>query len=183
VEGGDAVLTPQSVLIRYDRAELTLNLPIYFDEMPLGKIRKVFKLLEERPDQNETAHERLDLFFTAWERDTKDRSDLLTAELETARRDAEDKRRTVAVMGSTLDERIEQEKHVFERAKRLKKTDPERYEKYRAAYESVKRPKTEHAQAVKEVKRLESAVKTGKAAVERCGVIITAYKAIKANNN
>jgi ribosome maturation protein Sdo1 len=64
---------PPRVLIRYDRCELTLKLPIYFAEQDMNKIRKVFKLLADRPYQNETAYETLYQFFPEWEHDLKER--------------------------------------------------------------------------------------------------------------
>jgi len=173
-------MMPPHVLIRYDRCELTLKLPVYFEKATLGQIRKVFKLLEGRPYQNDAAHETLDEFFPAWEQDLKNRIDRAGAELTDAKVDAENKRRIMAAFGSAMDEMLAHEKRVFQRARRIKKSDPERFEKCRAHYERVTRPKTDHLQAVKDLKSATARAKHAKAAVERCGVIYDAYKAIKA---
>lgn len=186
-------MTPPSVLIQYDRCRLMLNLPIFFEEQGLDKIRKVFKLIDERVYQNETAIETLSRFWPEWEQTLKHRLDSTQAALETARIDAENKRRTVAALGSALDENIAQArsrvaegKKWLAHARKRRKPKPEEISEVKDALSKLEavltqamRPKTDHQQAVKEVKRLESAVKTAKAALERGGKVINAYKAIK----
>lgn len=58
---------PESVLIQYDKCRMTLSLPAFFDGSSLTNIRKVFKLLSERPHQNAPAFETFDRFFLSWE--------------------------------------------------------------------------------------------------------------------
>ena len=91
---------PESVLILYDRCKLNLVLPLYFEDMPLDKIRKVFKLLGARAWQNPAAWDTLDAFFPAWQQELKDRLDRTAADLLTAKEYAENKRRTLAALGS-----------------------------------------------------------------------------------
>jgi DNA-binding transcriptional MerR regulator len=174
---------PSGVLIQYDRCRLELYLPVYFDEMPLDKVRKVMKLLDQRPYQNDAAHETLDAFFPEWERELKDRLERAKADLSTAKLDAEEKRRTRAAFGSTLDERIAEAKQKLKLATRRKKSNPNAYERCKQNYEYACAPKTDHEKAVKAVKTLESTVKTATAAVERGGKIITLYKAIRQSKN
>ena len=171
-------MTPHSLYVQYDRCRLTLNLPVYFEEMTIEKIRKVFKLIADRPYQNETARETLDQFFPAWVQDIKDRLGRAEADLTAAKRDAEEKRRTVAALGSTLDENIAQAKRWLAHAKKRRTKRPDEISEYTAALKKATRPKDEHLQAVKEVKRLENTVKQLKAGVERSGKIINAYKNI-----
>lgn len=168
-------MIPPTVLIQYDKCRLTLNLPIFFEVSPITNIRKVFKLLDGRPYQNETAHEILGQFFPAWERDTKDRLERAKAELTAAKRDAEEKRRHLAALGSTVDENIEQAKRWLAHAKKRAKKQPGEVDEYRAALNKAMRPKTDYQQAVKTVKRLEATVKQANAALERSGKVINAY--------
>lgn len=62
---------PESVLIQYDKCHLTLNLPTFFESSTLSNIQKAFRLMRDRPHQNETAFETLDRFFLAWEQNLK----------------------------------------------------------------------------------------------------------------
>ena len=162
---------------------MELYLPVFFEQATLGNIRKVFKLLRDHAWENDDAHETLDRFFPEWEQTLKDRLAQCEIDLKAAKQDAEDKRRIVSALGSTLDEQIEQAKRWLAHAKKRAKKRPEEVSEYTAALKKAEKPKTDHLQAVKEVKRAEQYLKTTKAAVERCGVIITAYKAIKAQNN
>ena len=179
-EGGGALEIPSSVLIKYDRCRLTLNLPIFFDELALDKVRMVFKMLDERLWQNDDAIETLDQFFHAREQELKNRFDRAKAELTAAKKDAEDKRRVMAALGSTLDEGITQAENWLAHARKRAKKRPEEVKEYKDALERAMRPKTEHAHAVKEVKRLEREVKAAQAALERGSKVINAFKEIKA---
>lgn len=58
---------PESVLIQYDKCCLTLSLPTFFEGSTMGNIKKAFRLLRDRPRQNEAAFETLDRFFLSWE--------------------------------------------------------------------------------------------------------------------
>lgn len=62
---------PESVLIRYDNAILRLNCPHFFESSTTGNIKKAFRLIRDRPRQNEIALETLDRFFLAWEQNLK----------------------------------------------------------------------------------------------------------------
>ena len=182
---------PESVLILYDRCRLNLALPLYFEEMPLEKIRKVFKLLKDRTWQNDAAWETLDQFFPAWEQELKQRLDSTEQRLLIAKQDAEAKRRTMEAMGSALETNITQAKiwlqHAKKQLKRLSKTPSaergkaeRRVEAYENDLKNAMRPKTDYQNAVKEVKRLENAVKATKTAIVRGSKIISEYKALKA---
>jgi len=57
---------PLRVAICYDRFKAMLNLPIAFELLDLPKIYALFKLIKQRPGQNEKAFEVLDQFFPAW---------------------------------------------------------------------------------------------------------------------
>ena len=182
---------PESVLIKYDRCKLNLVLPIYFEEQSVAKIHEVFKLLSEYAWQNEadwnadgySAWEVLDRFFATWKIELMHRLNRVEADLITAKRTEEEKRRTVAALGSVLDYRINQASEQVKLARRCKKSDPKTYERCQQNYEIASRPKVEHKQATKEVKRLQSAVKRAKAAVKRGGKIIDAYTTLKASKN
>ena len=184
---------PTNVLIRYDLCKLTLNLPIFFEEQSLSDIRKVFKLISDRIYQNETALEKLDHFWPEWEQTLKNHLEQVTTELETAQKDAEGKKRFVEGFGAALDEiisktkdRIAEGKKWLAQAQNLRKSKPEEINeiketlnKLKAMLDTVMFPKKKHMEAVKEVRRLEKAVKDAKAAVMRGEKIINAYKAIK----
>jgi len=172
-------MTPQSVLIQGARWELELNLPYYFENMSLEKIRKVFKLIDDRPFYNVTAYETLDLFFPEWERDLEAKLERDKTELAVAKADAEGKRRALEAWGSELERRIAIEKQAFERAVRFKKSNPERYEKCRAALNAVMRPQKDYHLALRIVKKLEKVTKATTAALVRCGKVIKAYEALK----
>ena len=174
---------PETVLVLYDRCRLTLKLPIYFDEAGMEQVRKVFKLIRDRPWQNDNTHETLDQFFPAWERDLKDRLEQTTARLTAAKLDAEAKRRTVAAMGSVFEENIKQAQARLAHARKRAKKNPDEVQEYKDALQRAKKPKTDHENAVKEVKSLELAVKRTKAAIERGGKITILYKAIRQSNN
>ena len=181
-----------SVLILYDRCRMTLVLPLYFAEMPMEKIRKVFKLLRDRAWQNDEAWETLDAFFPAWREELLDKLERLKAELSTAKRDAEEKRRTLAALGSAYDEHVQQArnriaegKKWLAHAKKRRKPKPEELDEINAAMKKLQntldnamRPKTDHDKAIKEMKRLERAVKAAEAATERGNKVINAYEAI-----
>ena len=59
---------PIRVLIQFDRYKATLNLPVALDLLGLSKIYALLKMLKERPEQNENAHEIFDQFFPEWEK-------------------------------------------------------------------------------------------------------------------
>lgn|GEM_PF-6905919 len=78
------ITTSSSALIIYNNCRLNLYLPIFFEETTLAKIRKVFKMLAERPYQNEVTYETLNQFFPEWESSIKERLELTLALQRTA---------------------------------------------------------------------------------------------------
>ena len=152
--------------------------------MPLEKIHKVFKLLEKHIHEhyNDDVCAVLDLFFPEWERDLKDQLDQAKTELAAAKREAEARRRGLEAWGSELERRINLEKQAFERAARLKKSNPVRYQKYRASLDAVMRPKTDYRQALREVKRLEKITKAKTAVLVRCGKVRKVFNENKVFN-
>ena len=172
-------MTPISVLVKYDRCRLTLYLPIFFQEQTLDKVRKVFKMIDERLWDIEDAVEKLNQFIPAWESELKYNLDQAKAELVTAKQEAETKRRTVAALGSTLEANIAKAKVWLGHAKRKKKKNTDEINELKATLERAMRPKVEHEQAVKAVKELERRIKAATAALEKCAKVINAYKTIK----
>jgi hypothetical protein len=165
---------------------MRLNLPIFFDDAPIGNVRKVFKLMTVEPWRNEETREKLRQFFPEWEQALKDRLSLSESDLKAAKQDTEAKRRTMASFGSYLDESIAAAKRQLAAVKRWKvERDPASILRHKTAIQSAEaalahamKPKTDHEQAAKEVKRLESTVKALKAAIERCGKVTNAYSTI-----
>lgn len=91
---------PESVLIQYDKCRMTLSLPAFFDGSSLTNIRKVFKLLSERPHQNAPAFETFDRFFPAWELHLKTQVELKEAEKKTIEQTARAAESKVACFGT-----------------------------------------------------------------------------------
>lgn len=67
---------PESVLIQYDKCRMTLSLPAFFDGSSLTNIRKVFKLLSERPTKMHPHLKRLTAFSLRGNCISKRRSNL-----------------------------------------------------------------------------------------------------------
>jgi len=136
---------PPSVLVKYDRCRLTLALPVYFDEQSLEKIRKVFKLIRDRPWQNEDAIETLDQFFPAWKTSLKNDLDRAASEELAAAQKVKGSQSNVACFGSMVtkamkdDLRTKQKdlKHATSAVKRAKAAI-ERGGKIIDAYQSTK---------------------------------------------
>lgn len=91
---------PESVLIQYDKCRMTLSLPAFFDGISLTNIRKVFKLLSERPRQNAPAFETFDRFFPAWELHLKTQVELKEAGKKTIEQTARAAESKVACFGT-----------------------------------------------------------------------------------
>lgn len=91
---------PESVLIQYDKCRMTLYLPAFFVSSTLENIRKVFKLLSERPHQNAPAFETFDRFFPAWEQHFKMQVELKQAGKKTIEQTARAAESKVACFGT-----------------------------------------------------------------------------------
>lgn len=100
---------PESVLIQYDKCRMTLYLPAFFDGSSLENIRKAFKLLSERPHQNDTAFETLDRFFPAWEQHFKQQLESDTQKKKDAEQTARAAESQVACFGTMATKKIKAE--------------------------------------------------------------------------
>jgi hypothetical protein len=164
------------------RCHMSLNLPIFFEESYLADMRKVFKWAMEEPRRNEEMFEKLARFFPEWEQALRDQLDHAGADLISAKKDAEDKRRVKASWGSALEERIAQARNALTRAKRAKKQNripSDKVAEYQAAFDAVNGIKTAPIQAAKEVTRIAGVIKRTQAVLEHCGKIINAYTKLK----
>ena len=132
------------------------------------------------PWRNEETFEKLERFFPEWEQGIKAELDRAEAELTGAKRDAEEKRRGLAALGTTVEANIAQAERQLTQAKRGAKKNPGAVSVFKEVLKRASRPKTDYAEAVKTVKRLEATIKRAKADTERCGKIINAYNKIKA---
>ncbi len=137
---------PESVLIQYDTCRMTLNLPAFFAVSPMGNIRKVFKLLSERPYQNETAFQTLDQFFPAWAESLKADQKRAVEEKKAAEQAARAAESKVACFGTMATEEMKAElKKAEQTAKKAAtaakhtKSALERYEKIINAYKEILR--------------------------------------------
>lgn len=100
---------PERVLIQYDKCRVTLNLPAFFEVSDAGNIKKAFRLIRDRPHQNEIALEMLDRFFLAWEQHLKQQLEgdtQIWKEAEQTARAAESK---VACFGTMATEELKAE--------------------------------------------------------------------------
>lgn len=137
---------PESVLIQYDTCRMTLNLPAFFAVSTMGNIRKVFKLLSERPYQNDTAFQTLDQFFPAWAESLKADQKRAVEEKKAAEQAARAAESTVACFGTMATEEMKADlkkaeqtaKKAATAAKRTKAA-LERYEKIINAYKEILR--------------------------------------------
>lgn len=100
---------PERVLIQYDACRMTLYLPAFFDGSPLSNIRKVFKLLSERPHQNAPAFETFDRFFPAWEQYLKQQLESDTQEKKEAEQTARATESKVACFGTMATKKMKDE--------------------------------------------------------------------------
>lgn len=91
---------PESVLIQYDKCRMTLNLPAFFEVSAAGNIKKAFRLIRDRPHQNEIALEMLDHFFLAWEQHLKHQLECDTQEKKAAEQTARAAESKVACFGT-----------------------------------------------------------------------------------
>lgn len=137
---------PESVLIQYDTCRMTLNLPAFFAVSTMGNIRKVFKLLSERPYQNDTAFQILDQFFPAWAESLKADQKRAIEEKKAAEQAARAAESTVACFGTMATDEMKAELKKAQRtakdaAKTAKHTKSalERYEKIINAYKEILR--------------------------------------------
>jgi hypothetical protein len=153
----------QPITVKKDRCTITLYDVNSLLDMPLANVRKLWKLMFDAAWENETTIDIIRAWLPATTADAEHRIRTAKGELEQAKADAESKRRTVAALGSTLDESIAQAKAWLAHARKRKKKRPGEVEEYKAALEKAMRPKTEHTAAVKEVKRAEGAIKTATA--------------------
>jgi trans-aconitate methyltransferase len=128
-------MMPPSVRIQHSRGYLKLCLPNFFENTTLEDIRKIMKLLEKHPFENETTFVKLDSFFPAWELDIKARLIRAVEEQETAEQEMQDakSRKARAVKRHYLD-------NVTGTVKRVK-TILERYSKTMDAYKAIKAQK------------------------------------------
>ena len=179
---------PEGVVIRHDACHLELLLPGYFQQQTLGKIRKAFKLIKDRPWQNDDARETLGQFFPEWEQGFKDRHACAEFDLLIAVHKAEEKRKAMEVLGTALFENIRRAERWLDHVKTKRRNtgnrtaDEKVAQELAEAIEELKRarkPITDHEDAIREVRKLEKEVKESKAALERGRKIIKGYKAIK----
>ncbi len=137
---------PESVLIQYDKCQMTLYLPTFFDGSSLKNIRKVFKLLSERPHQNAPAFETFDRFFPAWERHLKMWVELKEAGKKTIEQTARAAESKVACFGTMATKEMKAEllfaqRELKKAALEVKRTKSalERYGKIKNAYNEILR--------------------------------------------
>lgn len=137
---------PESVLIQYDTCRMTLNLPAFFAVSTMGNIRKVFKLLSERPYQNKIAFQTLDQFFPAWLDDLNTASILAEAGKKRAEQAARAAESKVACFGTMATEEMkaaliyaQREAKAAVRNLKRAKAALERYEKIKSAYNEILR--------------------------------------------
>lgn len=137
---------PKSVFIQYDKCEMVLNLPAFFADSPLPNIRKVFKLLRERPYQNETAFNTLDQFFPAWAESLKADHEQAIEDKKAAEQAARTTESKVACFGTMATKEMKAELQTAQRvakkaatAAKRTKSALERYGKIVNAYKEISR--------------------------------------------
>ena len=167
--------TIQTLKIRYDAFTLEIKIPEYFEKAPLYKIRKVFKLLKARPEQNIAANEQLGIFLSKWNQSTNEQHARLKTELSAAERALSEKRRAITVLGSTINENIACAESQLKSVKHLAKKLPSVYEQYRLALDIAKRPQTDYAQCVKTANCLISAINKCQRTIKRCEAVQDLY--------
>ena len=130
----------QTVTVKYDECELEILIPDYFEEMPIYKIRKIYKLLRERHWQNEETLRNLNLFFQNWELELTNRVTRAANELQTAELAAEETRKQVACFGTMAAKVLKKEFNEKLRAANISRTAVKKAEK---AYKNVEKLATE----------------------------------------
>ena len=88
---------------------MTLNLPAFFSNVSLVKIRKMLKLLSERPYQNQTAFEVLDQFFPTWEQHLKQQLESDTQEMKIVEQTARAAESEIACFGTMASKKMKAE--------------------------------------------------------------------------
>ena len=165
--------TKQSIVIKRGTFEGTLYDINSLVDLPLANMRKLWKIMFDAAWENELTISLIRDWLPEKITDTKTRIQQFEDELARAKADAESKRRAVASWGSELDNRIKQAKKQLQYAKKSKKAD--RIELATGILTTVSQPKTEHDQAVKTVKRTESAITTAKAQLEKSEKLQTIF--------